>query len=77
MTNTTYYGDGFMENFGGDKDGPNAYNFEYIWPALKAVINRNVQPHQLEEDGFELKELEVVENEPIVSKSFWSFLNFG
>ena len=77
VTNTTYYGDGFMENFGGDKDGPNAYNFEYIWPALKAVINRNVQPHQLEEDGFELKELEVVENEAIVSKSFWSFLNFG
>ncbi|MGK7939641.1 MAG: hypothetical protein AB4062_05715 [Crocosphaera sp.] len=64
VTNTTYYGDLFMSNFGGAKDGPNAYNLEYIWPALKAVVLNQVSVNQLSNgNGFELKDFEVF-NEP-------------
>ncbi len=62
VTDTTYYGDGFMANFGGAKDEPNAYNYQYIWPALNAVIKDKVQANQLENNnGFELKDFQVVD----------------
>lgn len=62
LTNTTYYGDGFMSNFGGAKDQANAYNFQYIWPALKAVIKDQVKVNQLKDnDGFQLKDFEVTD----------------
>lgn len=74
VTNTTYYGDGFMSNFGGVKDGPNAYNYEYIWPALKAIIKDNVRANELSEDnGFKLQYLEVVD-EPKPANNLFSFL---
>ncbi|MDJ0508324.1 MAG: hypothetical protein QNJ64_03560 [Crocosphaera sp.] len=64
VTNTTYYSDGFMSNFGGVKKGPNAYNFEYIWPALDAVILNQVSVNKLSNGhGFELENFEVF-NEP-------------
>lgn len=66
VTDTTYYGDGFMANFGGAKDDPNAYNFQYIWPALDAVIKNQVAVYQLKNgDGFELHDFAVVDDEPI------------
>ncbi len=66
VTDTTYYGDGFMANFGGAKKAPNDYNYQYIWPALNAVIKHGVQANQLENNnGFELKDVQVVE-EPFV-----------
>lgn len=62
VTNTRYYGDGFMKNFGGVKDGPNAYNYEYIWPAVKAVIMEDVQANKLKDNnGFELKDFKVLD----------------
>ncbi len=61
-TNTDYYGDGFMSNFGGAKDGPDAYNYQYIWPALQAVVTDKVQVNQLaNQQGFDLKDFEVVD----------------
>ena len=64
VTNTTYYGNGFMKNFGGAKDGPNAYNYEYIWPALLAVVKNDVQANKLEDgNGFKLADFQVI-NEP-------------
>jgi hypothetical protein len=66
VTDTTYYGDGFMANFGGAKDDPNAYNFQYIWPALDAVIKNQVEVYQLKNgEGFELHDFGVVDDEPI------------
>ncbi len=41
-TNTDYYGDGFMANFGGSKDGLNVDNYQYIWTALQAVVTDKV-----------------------------------
>ncbi len=62
VTDTTYYGDGFMANFGGVKYDPNAYNYQYIWPALNAVIKDEVQANQLENNnGFELNDFQVIE----------------
>ncbi len=67
VTNSTYYGNGFMKNFGGAKDAPNAYNYEYIWPALLAVIADNTPVYDLKNGhGFELTEIKVNDNEPIV-----------
>ncbi|MGD1714184.1 hypothetical protein [Dapis sp. BLCC M172] len=62
VTNTTYYGNGFMKNFGGAKDGPNAYNYQYIYPALLAVIMDDVQANELKDgNGFELADFQVLD----------------
>lgn len=47
VTNTDYYGDGFMNNFGGAKDEPNAYNYQYIWYGLNEVIINKEKAHKL------------------------------
>ncbi len=60
VTCTSYYGDGFMHEFGGVKKEPNAYNCEYIWPALDAVVKNEVKANELEDKkGFCLKDIEV------------------
>lgn len=62
VTNTKYYRDGFMKNFGGAKNGPNAYNYEYIWPALLAVVKNDVQANELKNGhGFELEDFKVID----------------
>ncbi|NET15949.1 MAG: hypothetical protein F6K08_25570 [Okeania sp. SIO1H6] len=62
VTNTTYYGNGFMKNFGGAKDRPNAYNYQYIYPAVLAVVKNDVQANELKDDnGFELKDFKVID----------------
>ncbi|MDJ0601576.1 MAG: hypothetical protein QNJ37_22365 [Crocosphaera sp.] len=62
VTNTEYYGDGFMANFGGAKDGPDAYNYQYVWPALQAVVTDKAQVNQLvNHQGFDLKDFGVVD----------------
>ncbi|MDJ0601800.1 MAG: hypothetical protein QNJ37_23515, partial [Crocosphaera sp.] len=61
-TNTEYYGDGFMNNFGGAKDSPNAYNYQYIWPALQSVVTDKVTVDKLANNqGFDLKDFGVVD----------------
>ncbi|NET72128.1 MAG: hypothetical protein F6K62_14680 [Sphaerospermopsis sp. SIO1G2] len=65
VTNTTYYGNGFMSNFGGVKHDPNAYNYEYIWPALKAIVKDEARADELSnKHGFELHSFDVVD-EPL------------
>ncbi|NEQ98596.1 MAG: hypothetical protein F6K30_18055 [Cyanothece sp. SIO2G6] len=62
VTNTTYYGDGFMKSFGGAKHEPNAYNCQYIWPALLAVVIDDVQANELKDGhGFVLKDFKVLD----------------
>ncbi|MEL4894232.1 hypothetical protein [Crocosphaera sp. Alani8] len=68
-TNTDYYGDRFMANFGGSKDGPDVYNYQYIWPALQAVVTDKVKVDQLaDKKGFDLKDFDVVEEPNPASK---------
>ncbi len=67
VTCTSYYGDVFMHEFGGMKQGPNAYNYEYIWPALDAVVENKVKANELEnKKGFCLKDIKV-SDKPIES----------
>lgn len=47
VTNTTYFDDALFNNFGGVKHGPNAYNFQVIWPWVRGVVENNIQPNQL------------------------------
>ncbi|MDY7003164.1 MAG: hypothetical protein SWX82_04135 [Cyanobacteriota bacterium] len=62
VTNTKYYGDGFMNNFGGAKHGQNAYNCQYIYPAVLAVVMDDVQANELKDgDGFELKDFKILD----------------
>lgn len=59
VTSTQFYGDGLMREFGGVKDGVNAYNCEYIWPGLELLISGRVKPStllsQLQPDDFDVK----------------------
>lgn len=47
VTSTQYYDDALFENFGGVKNGPNAYNSQWIWPALSALFNARATPADL------------------------------
>ena len=44
VTNTTYYDDELFNSFGGVKTQPNAYNFNYIWPAVLLLLSGEAQP---------------------------------
>ena len=47
VTSTQYYDDALFRSFGGVKDGPNAYDTTYIWPAALALYGEQVQPQDL------------------------------
>lgn len=47
VTSTQYYDDALFANFGGVKDGPNAYNTAWIWPALRVLCRERVDPRDL------------------------------
>lgn len=47
VTSTQYYDDGLFENFGGVKDGPNAYDFDYVWPGTQLIFTNKATPQTL------------------------------
>ena len=47
VTSTQTYDDDLFKSFGGVKHGPNAYNTEWIWPALHALFTEAVAPPDL------------------------------
>lgn len=47
VTSTQVYDDALFESFGGVKNGPNAYNDRWIWPALTALFNARATPADL------------------------------
>ena len=47
VTSTQYYDDALFDNFGGVKHGPNAYNSQWIWPALSALFEARATPADL------------------------------
>jgi acetyl esterase/lipase len=44
VTCTQFFSEDLFDDFGGVKDGPNAYNHELIWPALHGLINGTLTP---------------------------------
>jgi hypothetical protein len=47
VTSTQYYDNALFKSFGGVKDGPNAYNNCWIWPALDALFSGHATPATL------------------------------
>ncbi|MFK8185583.1 MAG: hypothetical protein AB8B99_19575 [Phormidesmis sp.] len=60
VTSTQYYGNGLFKHFGGVKNGPNAYNNNYIWPGVNQVFAGTVSPPNLlphlDQSEFQIKE---------------------
>jgi hypothetical protein len=50
VTSTKTFDDDLFKSFGGVKHGPNAYNSEWIWPALCALFTEEVAPPDLLEN---------------------------
>ncbi len=47
VTCTEYYDDALFKNFGGVKKGPNAYNYEYVWPGVEKIFMGEATPTNL------------------------------
>ncbi|NEP51808.1 MAG: hypothetical protein F6K65_24655 [Moorea sp. SIO3C2] len=47
VTSTQYYGDGLFKHFGGVKNGPNAYNINYVWPGADKIFAGETTPEDL------------------------------
>ena len=47
VTSTQYYDDALFKNFGGVKNGPNAYNAQYIWPSVRQLFAETTPPEDL------------------------------
>ena len=63
VTDTTYFDNELFNNFGGVKEEPNAYNYQYIWPALQLVVENQVDANDLF-NKFPLKTIHVSETLP-------------
>ena len=63
VTSTQYFDDDVFENFGGVKDGPNAFNRDFIWPWVNGVVDSNVMPKDLLGE-FPPKKIEVTDSLP-------------
>ncbi|MEH2119987.1 hypothetical protein [Nostoc sp.] len=42
VTDTSYYDDALFKHFGGVKNGPNDYNYQYVWLGLSLVLEEGV-----------------------------------
>jgi hypothetical protein len=58
VTDTKYFDDSLFSSFGGVKDQPNAYNYEYIWPGLDFVVKNQFTANNLLPQ-FPLKSIQV------------------
>ncbi|GAB1545198.1 hypothetical protein NUACC21_78740 [Scytonema sp. NUACC21] len=64
VTDTTYFSDNLFRKFGGSKHQADAYNYEYIWPALDLVIEKQFKASELL-DKFPLEKIKVVDKLPV------------
>ncbi len=69
VTDTTYFNDALFNNFGGVKDEPNAYNYQYLWPGLQLVVENQVEVNDLL-NQFPLKTIRVTDTLPPQSSRF-------
>ncbi|HLO85446.1 MAG TPA: hypothetical protein VK203_10645 [Nostocaceae cyanobacterium] len=70
VTDTTYYSPALFKHFGGVKNKPNDYNFQYIWLGLDAVIKQKNSAEDLL-PLFENQDIKVVTDRP-PQPSIWS-----
>ena len=72
VTSTQYYDNALFDSFGGVKNGPNAYNKVWIWPALTKLFSGATTPddllHHLPNRPFQ------VTTSPIKSRSWFDWL---
>ena len=47
VTSTEYYDDALFKHFGGVKNGPNAYNTDYVWPGVDKIFMGTATPEDL------------------------------
>ena len=47
VTDTTYFENALFMKFGGVKEDPNAYNYNYVWPGLDLVVQNEKQASDL------------------------------
>ena len=59
----TYFGKIFFKEFGGVKEEPNAYNYEFVWSGLDMVMKEEAEADKLL-GRFPLKEIKVTESLP-------------
>ncbi|PZD74144.1 hypothetical protein C1752_01152 [Acaryochloris thomasi RCC1774] len=76
VTSTQYYGDGLFKNFGGVKDGPNAYNYEYVWPGLNFIFTGQATPRTLLAKLLELRprKFDIKPVPPEAPRSSWGWI---
>lgn len=70
VTDTTYFDNALFKDFGGVKDEPNAYNYQYIWPGLDLVVENQVEANHLLHH-FPLKTIKVTDALPQSLRLGW------
>lgn len=73
VTSTQYYDDAVFKNFGGVKDGPNAYNTDYVWPGVTKIFSDIATPGNLL-SHLKTPNFDVKTNPPDDSSSLWRML---
>ncbi len=68
VTDTTYFDNELFNSFGGVKEDPNAYNYQYIWPGLHFVVENQVDANDLF-NKFPLETIHVSETLPSQSSN--------
>ncbi|MBM5816536.1 MAG: hypothetical protein FJ083_08100 [Cyanobacteria bacterium K_Offshore_surface_m2_239] len=77
VTSTQTYDDDLFEAFGGVKDGPNAYNTTWIWPALHLLFQKNSDPAALLRDVEQRPEpppFAISTDPPAPARRWWPWL---
>jgi len=77
VTDTTYFDDALFKDFGGVKNEPNPYNYQYIWPGLHLVVENQVEANDLL-NQFPLLTIKVTDTlPPQSSRLTWIILLVG
>ena len=73
VTSTQTFDDTLFRSFGGAKIGPNAYNVNWIWPALTALFAEGVSPDDLLQH-LGPQPFDVSSNPPASRSHLWAWL---
>lgn len=77
VTDTTYFDNALFKNFGGVKEEPNAYNFQYVWPGLDFVVQNKFDADDLL-NNFPLETIKVTDTLPPKASIFnWLLFLLG
>ena len=75
VTSTQYYDDALFKNFGGVKNGPNAYNTDYVWPGVAKIFMETATPENLlshlNTPGFQVKTTPPDDSSKLLTRLAW------